>query len=59
MQEVMLFENKEFGQLRMIFIEGKQYFMAGDVAKALGYSKPNNAVSQHCKAALKWGIPIS
>ncbi len=49
----MLFENQEFGQLRMIFIEGKQYFMANDVAKALGYSEPKNAVARHCKGALK------
>ena len=53
MQQVMLFENQEFGQLRMIFIEGKQYFMANDVAKALGYSEPKNAVARHCKGALK------
>ncbi len=49
----MLFENQEFGQLRMIFIEGKQYFMANDVAKALGYSIPKDAVARHCKGAMK------
>lgn len=53
MQQVMLFENQEFGQLRMIFIEGKQYFMANDVAKALGYSIPKDAVARHCKGAMK------
>lgn len=53
MQQVMLFENQDFGQLRMIFIDGKQYFMANDVAKALGYSEPKNAVARHCKGALK------
>ncbi len=53
MQQVMLFENQEFGQLRMIFIEGKQYFMANDVAKALGYSVPKDAVARHCKGAMK------
>ena len=59
MQQVMLFENEEFGQLRMIFIDGKQYFMASDVAKALGYVRPNDAVSQHCRATVKHSIPIS
>ena len=53
MQQVMLFENEDFGQLRMIFIDGKQYFMANDVAKALGYSEPKNAIARHCKGALK------
>ncbi len=52
MQQVMLFENEEFGQLRMIFIDGKQYFMANDVAKALGYSVPKDAITRHCKGAM-------
>lgn len=25
------------------------WFVASDVAKALGYEKPNNAVNEHCK----------
>ena len=32
--ELTVFNSPEFGQLRMIFIEGKQYFVANDVAKA-------------------------
>ena len=59
MNELKIFKNEEFGQLRMIFIDGKQYFMASDVAKALGYSNPNKAVNDHCKAITKCYIPIS
>ena len=59
MQEIMLFENKDFGQLRMIYINGKQYFMASDVAKALGYTNPNKAINDHCKAITKCYTPIS
>ena len=59
MQEIMLFENKDFGQLRMIYINGKQYFMTSDIARVLGYSKANNAISQHCRATLKCNTPIS
>ena len=33
--------------------------MASDVAKALGYVRPNDAVSQHCRATVKHSIPIS
>ncbi len=58
-QNIMLLENPEFGRVRMIYIDGKEYFMANDVAKALGYTKPNNAISQHCRATLKQGTPIS
>lgn len=37
------------------------WFCAKDVCKALGYSKPSNAVSQHCvsKGTLKQGTPTS
>ena len=50
---LMVFDNLEFGQLRMVYIDEKQYFIANDVAKALGYSEPKNAVARHCKGALK------
>lgn len=57
MNELMLFDNEEFGEIRGVEIEGKPYVVASDVAKALGYAKPNNAIKQHCKYTLKWGIP--
>ena len=57
--ELEIFTNEEFGQVRTIVINEKPYFCAADIAKALGYAKPNNAISQHCRATLKQGIPIS
>ncbi len=37
-------------------VEGKTYFVANDVAKALGYSNPSKATNDHCKNAIKaWG----
>lgn len=33
--------------------DGKVLFCGADVAKALGYAKPNNAISVHCKGAVK------
>lgn len=59
MQEIKIFENADFGTIRTAEINGKPYFMANDIAKALGYSKPNNAISAHCRAALKYSTPIS
>lgn len=52
-----IFENEEFGNLRTAEINNKIYFVAKDVAEALGYSKPRNAISMHCRYALKQGIP--
>ena len=59
MNDIMIFNNEEFGEIRTVEIDGKPYFMATDIAKALGYSKPNNAISAHCRAALKYSTPIS
>ncbi len=57
--ELQIFNNEEFGQVRSIEIDGKPYFMASDVARALGYVRPNDAVQQHCRATVKRRIPIS
>lgn len=53
MNEVQVFNSADFGSVRTIEIDGKPYFVANDVAKALGYSVPKDAVSRHCKGALK------
>lgn len=58
MNDLQVFKNTEFGEVRTIEIDGKPYFMASDVASSLGYAKPNNAVSLHCRATLKQGIEI-
>ena len=54
-----IFSNAEFGNVRTIMINDKPYFMANDIARALGYAKPNNAILTHCRATLKRGTPIS
>jgi len=59
MNELQIFKNEEFGQVRTIEIDGKPYFMGSDIAKALGYSRPNDAIKQHCRATVKHRTPIS
>ena len=54
--QVTIFTNEEFGNVRTIMIEGKPYFCGKDIAEALGYAKPRNAIATHCKGALKRGI---
>ena len=51
------FSSKEFGQIRVIQENGKCLFCASDVAKALGYAKPENAIGRHCRCTLKRGTP--
>ena len=57
--ELEIFTNEEFGQVRTIVINEKPYFCAADIAKALGYSNPNKAVRDHCRAITKRSTPIS
>lgn len=49
MQELIIFENKEFGQVRTLDENGKVLFCGNDVAKVLGYKDTINALKQHCK----------
>lgn len=56
MHELQLFNNEEFGEIRVLEIEGKPYVVANDVAKALGYKNPSDATNKHCKnPQMVWG----
>lgn len=58
MQNLMTFSNPDFGEIRTIEENGSVLFCGSDVAKALGYAKPQNAISTHCRGALKRGIGV-
>ena len=47
MSELEIFNNEEFGQVRSIEVEGEPYFVAKDIAIALGYSNPRKAIIDH------------
>lgn len=51
--------SEEFGDIRTAEIDGKPYFVGTDVAKALGYNNPRDAVSRHCKGVVKRDTPTS
>lgn len=57
MQNLKTFNSTEFGELRILFINNKEYFPATECATILGYSKPHNAITQHCRYSLKQGVP--
>lgn len=61
MNQIKIFENPEFGKVRTVEIDGKPYFVGKDVAEALGYSKPLNALSVHVEKddSLKQGLTDS
>ena len=47
MNEIILFTNKEFGEIRTMKIDGEPWFVGKDVAESLGYSNASKAVSTH------------
>lgn len=47
MNEIKVFENKDFGRMRTIDIDGEMWFVGKDVAEALGYSNASKAVITH------------
>nr|DAO05051.1 MAG TPA: repressor domain protein [Bacteriophage sp.]DAQ34619.1 MAG TPA: repressor domain protein [Caudoviricetes sp.] len=57
MEELQIFNNEEFGEIRTVTKNNKTYFAGSDVASALGYAIPHKAVQTHCKGVLKWNIP--
>lgn len=59
MTDLQIFNNEEFGNVRMLEIDGKPYFVATDIATALGYSNPRKAVNDHCKGVTKRDTPTS
>ena len=60
MSDLQIFKNDELNlQIRTIEEEGKILFCGSDVAKALGYARPNDAISAHCRATVKRSTPIS
>lgn len=55
--QLQIFENKQFGKIRMVEIENKPYFVATDIAKTLGYANPSDAVKKHCRWVAKCEVP--
>ena len=51
MNELMLFNNNEFGEIRGIEIDGKPYVVANDVLKVLGYAEGSwsTTLKRKCK----------
>lgn len=57
MNELQIFNNPEFGEIRTITENGKTLFCGSDVAKSLGYKRPNEAITAHCKGTVKRRTP--
>lgn len=47
MKEMQIFENTEFGRVRTVELDGEPWLVGRDVAQALGYKNPRDALSRH------------
>lgn len=58
MENIQVFNNSEFGDIRTIQLNNETYFVGRDVANALGYSKARNAIAIHVSDDDKKDAPI-
>lgn len=47
MKDLQIFRNPEFGQVRTVTLNDDPWFVGKDIATALGYAKPENAIANH------------
>ena len=45
--EIIFFKHEKFGEIRTLNIDGEPWFVGKDIAVALGYSAPRNAIQAH------------
>lgn len=45
--EIKIFENEQFGTVRMLMKDGQPWFVGKDVAVILGYNEPHKAIARH------------
>ena len=57
MNNVKVFNHKEFGELNILVIDNKEYFPATECARILGYVNPKDAVNRHCRWVVKHDLP--
>ena len=55
--ELQIFNNPEFGEIRTLEEGERVLFCGSDVAKALGHTNPSKAISDHCKGVTKRYTP--
>lgn len=59
MADIQVFNHPEFGSIRTLDDGGRTLFCGADIAKALGYSNPRKALTDHCKGVTKCYSPTN
>lgn len=53
-----IFKYEGFGEIRWVKVKNKDYAAEIYIAKALGYKKPNDAISRYCGGSVKHGVGV-
>nr|DAF21588.1 MAG TPA: repressor domain protein [Caudoviricetes sp.] len=59
MNNIQIFENPEFGQVRVFLEDGEPLFVGVDVANILGYKEPHKAIVRHVDDCDRMKRPVS
>lgn len=59
MDNIQIFKNEAFGEVRVTEVDGRPMFVASDIAKALGYARPADAITDHCKGVAVLPTPTN
>lgn len=55
---IEIFENSQFGKIRVVELNGEPYFVGKDIAEILGYERPTKAILDHVDEEDKDEVPI-
>lgn len=58
MNELKIFDNEEFGEIRMVIIDGEPWFVGNDCAEALGYKDRFSAIRKNVDVDDKRLCPV-
>lgn len=58
MNQLQIFKNTEFGELKVLVVDGKEYFPATESARILGYTNPQKAIRDHCRGCTKRSVGV-
>nr|WP_092074968.1 BRO family protein [Dendrosporobacter quercicolus]NSL49596.1 hypothetical protein [Dendrosporobacter quercicolus DSM 1736]SDN24224.1 Prophage antirepressor [Dendrosporobacter quercicolus] len=56
MKNLMIFNNPEFGSVRVVKYDDRKYVVGNDVAKILEYEDYNRAVRDHCRGGVTYPV---
>lgn len=52
----IVFDHEEFCKVRTVLNDEKPYAVGNDVARALGYKRPYEAITSHCKGVVSYRV---